>query len=50
MKQEKDFKQISIPIPIDLHRRMKIFVAHTDMLVKDFITEAIREALNRRGA
>ena len=44
----KDTKQISIPIPSSLHRRLKIQVAREGILVKDLVIEAIQNELRRR--
>jgi predicted HicB family RNase H-like nuclease len=42
-------KRILIALPEDLHRQMKSEAAKEGATVKDFVTEAIRQAVKKGG-
>lgn len=42
-----EFKRLNIAIEADLHRKLKIRVAETDMTLAQFVRDAIAEKLER---
>ena len=49
-KTEEPLTQLATRIPKDLQRRLKLHCVTNDIMVQDFVTEAIEEKLGRNSA
>jgi len=47
-KPDEPIAQLATRIPKDLHRRLKLYCVTNDMMVQDFVVEAIEEKLGRK--
>ena len=47
-KPEEVLTQLATRIPKDLHRRLKLHCVTNDIMVQDFVVEAIEEKLGRK--
>ena len=48
-KTEEPLTQLATRIPKDLHRRLKLHCVTKDIMVQDFVVEAIEEKLGRKA-
>ena len=48
VKADEPLAQLSTRIPKDLHRRLKLHCVTNDVMVQDFVTEAIEEKVGRQ--
>jgi len=48
VKADEPIAQLSTRIPKDLHRRLKLHCVTNDVMVQDFVTEAIEEKVGRQ--
>ena len=49
-KTEEPWTQLATRIPKELHRRLKLHCVTNDIMVQDFVVEAIQEKLGRKSA
>ena len=49
-KAEEPWTQLATRIPKDLHRRLKLYCVTHDIMVQQFVVEAIEERLGRKSA
>ena len=47
-KPDEPIAQLATRIPKDLHRRLKLHCVTNDIMVQDFVVEAIEEKLGRK--
>ena len=47
MNQEQDKKRFTIEVNDELYKKLKIFCVQNDISMKEFITEAIKEKLEK---
>jgi len=47
-ERDEPIAQLATRIPKDLHRRLKLYCVTNDMMVQDFVVEAIEEKLGRK--
>jgi len=48
-KRDEPIAQLATRIPKGLHRRLKLHCVTNDILVQDFVVEAIQEKLGRKA-
>ena len=48
-KPDEPIAQLATRIPKDLHRRLKLHCVTNDIMVQDFVVEAIEEKLGRKA-
>ncbi len=48
-KAEEVWTQLATRIPKELHRRLKLYCVTKDMMVQDFVVDAIEEKLGRKA-
>ena len=48
-KPDEPIVQLATRIPKDLHRRLKLHCVTKDIMVQDFVVEAIEEKLGRKA-
>ncbi len=48
-RYDEEWNQLATKVPQELHRRLKLHCVSTDVLVQDFVTQAVREKLDREG-
>ena len=48
-RAEEPLTQLATRIPKDLHRRLKLHCVTNDIMVQDFVVEAIEEKLGRKA-
>ena len=48
-RAEEPLTQLATRIPKDLHRRLKLHCVTKDIMVQDFVVEAIEEKLGRKA-
>ncbi len=47
-KTDEPLTQLATRIPKELHRRLKLHCVTNDIMVQDFVTQAIEEKLGRK--
>ena len=48
-KGEEVWTQLATRIPKELHRRLKLHCVTNDIMVQDFVVEALKEKLGRKA-
>jgi len=49
VKTEEPIAQLATRIPKEIHRRLKLYCVTNDIMIQDFVTEAIEEKLGRKA-
>ena len=49
VERDEPIAQLATRIPKDLHRRLKLHCVTNDIMIQDFVVEAIEEKLGRKA-
>ena len=49
-QQKETTKNFLLPIPVELHKKLKLYSIETETMIRDIICEAIKDYLKARKA